>query len=125
MRVYSIKSWKGKLDKMAGEHYRSRPCDCISTIPGHVCAGRLEWVHCKTRKILKTRWMPENNFTLCSKAHFAFHDHPDLFIAWIEKTWPERINILNEALKDLKTIKKSDLQELYTNLSAELKGGLK
>ncbi len=111
---------KGKLDKLVGDFYRNRPCDCLETIPGHTCAGRLEWVHLKTRAILKTRWMAENNFTLCSKAHFAFHQHPDLFIHWVERNFPGRIDKLNEALKDLNTIKKSDLEELLVNLTQHL-----
>lgn len=124
MKVYSKHSTKGKLDKLVGLFYRSRFCDCIDTIPEHICAGRKEWVHLKTRAILKTRWMPENNFTLCSKAHFAFHQHPDLFIEWVNKNWPGRIDKLNFALKNLNTITKKDLEELLTKLSRELKGGL-
>ena len=116
MKKYSSKSAKGKLDKLVGDYYRNRECDCIRTLPNHTCAGRLEWAHLKTRAILKTRWMPENNFTLCSKAHFGFHQHPDLFIKWVDKNWPARIDKLNESIANLSTITKKDLEDMYETM---------
>ena len=122
MKKYSSKSAKGKLDKLVGEHYRKQPCDCIKTMPNHTCAGRIEWVHLKTRAILKTRWMSENCFSLCSKAHFGFHQHPDFFVDWINRNWPGRIDKLNEALQTLYSVKKSDMEELYELKRKELNG---
>ena len=120
MKKYSSKSARGKLDKLVGDYYRKQPCDCIRTLPDHTCAGRLEWVHLKTRAILKTRWLSENNFTLCSRAHFAFHQHPDFFITWVEKNWPGRIDKLNKALQTLNSVKKSDMEDLLEQKRKEL-----
>ncbi len=120
MQRYSSKSFKGKLDKLVGGFYRSRLCDYKQTNPEHECKGRLEWVHIKTRKFLCLRWDFFNNLTLCSKQHFYFHDHPDLFIQWIIVHFPGRIEYLNKKLAEIKPIKKSDLEELYEAKKEEL-----
>lgn len=118
MKRYS--GFKGKLDKLVGGFFRSRPCDYLSTNPEHECVGKKSWCHIKSRKYLCLRWDYFNNLTLCPKMHFHFHDHPDLFILWIQKNFPGRIEYLNKKLAEIKPIKKHDLETLYKNKKEEM-----
>ena len=118
-----MKSWggvKGKLDKLVGNFFRSRPCALAQTDPTHKCKGRMEWCHIKSRKYLCVRWDFFNNLTLCSSAHFFFTANPDAFIHWLDKHFPGRTEYLNKKLTEIKPIKKSDLEILYENKKEEL-----
>jgi hypothetical protein len=111
---------KGKLDKLVGSFFRSRPCDFSLIDSTHKCKGRLEWCHIKTRKYLLLRWDFFNNLTLCSERHFYFTANPDEFIHWVDKYFPGRTEYLNKKMMELRTMKKSDLEELYKNKKEEL-----
>jgi hypothetical protein len=118
-----MKSWggiKGKLDKLVGNFFRSRTCDYALTNPEHICKGRLEWVHIKTRKYLLLRWDFFNNLTLCSERHFYFHNNPDEFIHWLDKHFEGRTEYLNKKLAEIRPMKKHELETLYENKKEEL-----
>lgn len=115
MKRYSSISIKGKLDKLCGEYYRSRPCDYHTNY--RLCKGRNEWCHIKSRKYLSVRWECLNNLTLCSKQHFYFTNHPDEFVKWINEKWPTRLEALQKLFNDkLGSIHDYELGELYTQL---------
>ena len=124
MKRYSSKSIKGKLDKLVGDFFRSRPCDLKATDKRHICKGRREWTHIKTRLYLTTRWHFLNCLTLCSQAHFYFTNNPDRFVRWLDKYWPNRISELDKLLNPPKRITKKDLEVIYEELKQELAGEL-
>jgi hypothetical protein len=111
---------KGKLDKLVGNFFRSRPCDLAQTDPTHICKGHMEWCHIKTRKYLLLRWDFFNNLTLCSSAHFYFTNNPDTFTHWLDEHFPGRTEYLNKKLAELRPIKKFELEELLKNKKEEL-----
>jgi len=119
VKRYSSKSIKGKLDKLVGNFFRSKPCDYYLTNPEHKCKGNLEWCHIKTRRYLSTRWLYINAFTLCSKAHRYFTDHPDEFIKWIEQNFPDRLETLQKEFNKMPKVDKMYLEELYEKLQKE------
>ena len=114
MKRYSSKTWKGKLDKLVGDFFRSRPCE-----HGGECKGRMEWAHIKSRRYLSTRWLHINAFSLCSKHHFYFTDHPDEFIKWIDKNYPGRLERLQKVFISNVTYKQYQFEELYEKLKEE------
>jgi hypothetical protein len=120
MKRYSSKSWQGKLDKLVGDHFRSRSCELAATDKSHVCVGRIEWAHLKSRRYLSTRWLLTNAFSLCSSAHFWFTNHPDLFTKWIEINYPGRLEEVNKAFNLNTQLKEWQLEELYNRLKDEL-----
>jgi hypothetical protein len=114
MKRYSSKSIKGKLDRLVGGFYRSRPCDhCRKDSPS--C-----WAHIKSRRYLSTRWLPTNAFSLCNSCHRWAHDHPDSFTQWIDLYCPGRLKELQRAFNISEPIKKAWLEELYEKLKLEL-----
>jgi len=118
MKRYSIKTIKGKLDNLVGDHYRQRRCDYHGGIG---CAGRLEWAHIKSRRYLSTRWQPLNSLTLCSKQHRYFTDNPDEFTLWLDVKFPNRLKALQKIFNITDTIHDWQLEELYEHLKETLK----
>ena len=111
---------KKKLDDLVGGFFRGRSCELALTDPTHRCAGRIEWCHIKSRKYLSLRWNPLNAFTLCSGAHFWFHNNPDLYARWIDKHYPGRIDEVNRLMTLNTQYKDWMLEELYEKLKEEL-----
>jgi len=57
----------------------------------------LQCAHIRTRTIRATRWDEENALCLCVGCHiYGFHKDPAKYIEWIEKTFPGRLESLNE-----------------------------
>ncbi|MEK6807563.1 MAG: hypothetical protein AABX75_00895 [Nanoarchaeota archaeon] len=120
MKQYPANTWKRKLDDLIGGYFRNRKNDCL-LLKGHICSGRKEWAHIKSRRYLSTRWLLDNGFTLCSGAHFWFTHNPDYFIKFIEMNFPGRLERLNKKFNIVKQFKKSELAELYKKTEKEIK----
>lgn len=114
MKRYSSKSVKGKLDKIIGEYFRSRPCDKCKT------KGKSCWAHIKSRRYLSTRWLLINAFSLCAGCHRWAHDNPDDFMRWIDLNYPTRLDELQKVFILNRGYKEYELVELYENLTREL-----
>jgi hypothetical protein len=112
MKTYSSKSAKGRLDKLVGSHYRSKPCEkCGST-------NYVQWVHIRSRKYLSVRWEETNNLSLCAGCHRWAHDQPDAFTKWIDNKYPGRLDKLNAIFRAKTEMKKYQMEELLnTKLS--------
>ena len=112
MKTYSSKSVKGKLDKLVGLHYRSRPSDYSGqTI-------NIQWCHIKSRRYLSVRWEPLNNLSLTAGEHLHFTAHPDEFVRWLDQKYPGRLDKLNDIFRSKSEMKKYQMEELLnTKLS--------
>jgi hypothetical protein len=110
MKKYSSKSAKGKLDKLVGSFYRSKPCE--------KCGSRnyVQWVHIRSRKYLSVRWEPANNLSLCAGCHRWAHDQPDAFTKWIEIKHPGRLHKLNTIFRSKSEMKKYQMEDLLITL---------
>lgn len=116
MKRYSSKSVKGKLDKIVGDLYRSRPSDFSGL------QTNIQWCHLKSRRYLSVRWEPLNNFSLTAGEHLYFTAHPDEFIRWIDKKYPGRIEELNKIFAQKKEMKKYQLEELLEQKKKDMEG---
>lgn len=117
MKKYSSKSVKGRLDKLVGDYFRSRPCDrCYKKDD-----VQIHWSHIKSRRYLSTRWLLINSFSHCASCHRYFEDNPDAFINWINIHYPGRLEELQKVFVLNVQYKNYQLEELYDDLIKLLK----
>lgn len=45
----------------------------------------LQWAHIISRRIHATRWDPDNAVAICAGCHYAAHQHPLDFAAWVKE----------------------------------------
>lgn len=115
MKASSYKSLKAKADKLFSEYIRREGVCLMSGLANTPsCAGRLECCHVKSRRYLCLRWDPSNALPLCSAHHRHSHDHPDVFVGFVDRSFPLRLDYLNKKMQELGG--KVDIEEVIKGL---------
>lgn len=78
--MVSKKTLKKKLDTLVAKTTK-KVGRCLNPDCGKT--QNLQWCHLVTRRILRTRWLPENSTCLCAGCHIYGHQHP----SWLTVLW--------------------------------------
>ena len=105
--LWSLKIRSGGVCHMAGFGVDTKG-------KGVECTGNLEAAHIKSRRYLCLRYDMQNGVCLCSAHHRLAHNHPDLFIRWIEASFPGRIDYLNKVMQS--SAQKVDYKQVILKL---------
>lgn len=109
------------LDRLFSLYVRARSgwkCEA-SNWPGTSCSKRLECAHGISRRFFVTRWDPENAWCLCSAHHRWFHECPNEWVEFVEKSAPGRWDDLK---RKRQSTEKTDRDRTEFFLKERLKG---
>lgn len=62
-----------------------------------------DWAHVRSRRFRSTRWMSENAVVLCRGCHLKWHQNPLLAADWFKDKFPNRTNVIRQAMDRTKT----------------------
>jgi 5-methylcytosine-specific restriction endonuclease McrA len=116
-KIYSVKYWKNKLDKIFSLMVRSHGvCEMCGKSGPNV---HLQAAHVITRSNLRLRWDFRNVMTLCAGCHLFWHKNPLESINWFNGVYPERAKYVLEHKDEI--IKDRDYQEMYASFKQTMK----
>ncbi len=107
MAKRSKKAWKEWLDFLAKIIVKTRDDFQCQIVHSPACAGTMEpldfncqWVHIKSKRSNKMRWILLNAVCGCGSCHAWAHDNPDEFGKWFAAKYPHREKWINKINKE-------------------------
>lgn len=71
-----------------------------------------EWSHVFTREYRRTRWEDDNALAQCKPCEAFASYHRDRWLAWVQKTWPERFERMRVLVESGQTYKDFQITEM-------------